>query len=142
LIQGATSALRTAGRRAETGLEKGMYQGEFLNFETPDQFFGRLTERRWALIRLMLGGDAISVRELARRAGRDVKRVHEDTRALLELGLIEKTESGAIVCPYGDIYVDMHLTVMADMPSRKMKPAPAMTVPSPLTLSRRERGTR
>jgi len=107
------AALRTAGRRAATGLEKGLYQGEFLNFETPEQFFGRLSERRWALIRLMQGGGAMSVRELARRAGRDVKRVHEDTRALLELGLIEKTDSGAIICPYWDIYVDMHLKAAA-----------------------------
>ena len=31
------------------------------------------------------------MRELARRAGRDVKRVHEDVQVLTELGLVERT---------------------------------------------------
>ena len=47
--------------------------------------------------------------ELARRLGRDVKRVHEDAATLVELGLIERTASGGLVCPYSDIHVDMHL---------------------------------
>jgi len=103
------SALRAAGARARKGVEEGRYQGEFLNFETPGQFFGRLTERRWAIVRAMQGAGPMSQRELARRVGRDVKRVYEDVQALLELGLIEKTGSGEIECPYGDIFVDMHL---------------------------------
>ena len=32
------------------------YQGEVLNFETPAQFFGQLTERRWELVRTKQGG--------------------------------------------------------------------------------------
>lgn len=47
------------------------------------------------------------MRELARRLGRDVKRVHEDAAALIELGLIEKDERGALLCPYENIHVDM-----------------------------------
>jgi predicted transcriptional regulator len=107
------SALRAAGARAESGVADGRYQGETLNFETPAQFFGRLTERRWAIVRLMQGAGALGVRELARRVGRDVKRVHEDVQVLLELGLIEKTDQGEIVCPYRDIHVDMHLRAAA-----------------------------
>lgn len=103
------TALRAAGARARKGIEEGHYQGEFLNFETPGQFFGRLTERRWAIVREMQGAGPMSQRELARRVGRDVKRVYEDVQALIELGLIEKTRNGEIECPYGDIYVDMHL---------------------------------
>lgn len=103
------TALRAAGARARKGIEEGHYQGEFLNFETPGQFFGRLTERRWAIVREMQGAGPMSQRELARRVGRDVKRVYEDVQALIELGLIEKTSNGEIECPYGDIYVDMHL---------------------------------
>ena len=48
------------------------YQGETLNFETPGAFFGRLTERRWALVTALLGQGTLAVRELARRVGRDV----------------------------------------------------------------------
>ena len=46
---------------------------------------------------------------LARRLERDVKRVHEDAGSLVELGLIERTERGGLVCPFDDIHVDMHL---------------------------------
>lgn len=103
------AALRAAGMRAEQGLAEGGYRGESLNFEHPAQFFGRLTERRWAIVRAMRGAGPLATRELARRLGRDVKRVHEDVRVLLDLGLLEKTASGAIECPFADIYVDMPL---------------------------------
>lgn len=51
----------------------------------------------------------MSIREIARRVGRDVRKVHDDIRVMLDLVLIEKTPEGRIVCPYGDIHVDMHL---------------------------------
>ncbi len=51
----------------------------------------------------------MDVRELARYVGRDVKRVHEDTKILVELGLIERNEKSALSCPYEDIHVDMHI---------------------------------
>ena len=104
-----TAALRAAGAHARKDIKEDRYQNEFLNFETPGQFFGRLTERRWAIVREMQGAGPMSQRELARRVGRDVKRVYEDVQALLEMGLIEKTGSGEIECPYADIFVDMHL---------------------------------
>lgn len=49
------------------------------------------------------------VRELARLAGRDVKRVHEDVVALAELGLFERTDGGGVVCPFGSVHVDFLL---------------------------------
>lgn len=98
-------ALRAAGRAAQAG----RYQGERLNFETPEAFFGSLTARRWALVHTLQGAGEISVRELARRVGRDVKRVHEDVTVLAELGLLDRTERGGVVCPFTDIHVDMHL---------------------------------
>jgi predicted transcriptional regulator len=67
------------------------------------------------LLNALLGSGTVGVRELARRLGRDVRRVHEDAAALVELGLIEKDERGALYCPYGNIHVDM---VMA--PSTKV----------------------
>lgn len=104
------AALRKAGKAA-TALT---YQGEILNFETPAAFFGRLTERRWAIVQaLQQDGDTVGVRELARRLGRDVKRVHEDAAELVSLGLIERTQAGALRCPYGDIHVDMHMAAAA-----------------------------
>ena len=88
---------------------KNSYQGEVLNFESPGQFFGMLTERRWELVRAAQGKGELSVRELARQVGRDVKRVHEDVVALAELGLLERTDAGGVVCPFASLHIDMHL---------------------------------
>ena len=104
------AALRAAGTRAAEGLSKNRYQGESLNFESPAAFFGQLSERRWEIVRQMMGSGTVGVRELARRLGRDVKRVHEDAQILVKLGLLEKDQSGALLCPYNDIHVDMHVT--------------------------------
>jgi predicted transcriptional regulator len=99
------AALRRAGKKAQAT----RYQGETLNFETPGAFFGRLTERRWALITSLLGQGTLAVRELARRVGRDVKRVHEDVQVLTELGLVERDVGGGVLCPYADVHIDMHV---------------------------------
>jgi predicted transcriptional regulator len=40
------------------------------------------------------------LREVARRAGRDVKAVHGDVHALLNVGILQKTEDGRIVFPF------------------------------------------
>lgn len=98
-------ALRAAAQAAKLGI----YQGEVLNFETPAQFFGQLTEKRWHIVRAAQGKGELSVRELARTVERDVKRVHEDVVILAELGLLERTESGGVVCPYTSMHIDMYL---------------------------------
>jgi predicted transcriptional regulator len=98
-------ALRAAGKRATATT----YQGETLNFESPADFFGRLSERRWKIVRLLQGRGDVPVRELARLLGRDVKRVHGDVVILTDLGLIERTESGGVVCPFESVHIDMHL---------------------------------
>ncbi len=51
LRQDWKSGLRAAGRKASSRT----YQGEELAFETPTAFFGRLTARRWELVRAMQG---------------------------------------------------------------------------------------
>jgi len=103
------TALRDAGAAATRGLRENVYQGETLNFETPGDFLSRLTANRWAMLGELQGAGSVGVRELARRLYRDVKRVHEDAAVLVELGLAERTESGALVCPFADIHIDMHL---------------------------------
>lgn len=99
------SALRAT---AKASTQKA-YQGEVLNFESPAQFFGQLTEKRWDLVRKAQGQGPMSVRELARLADRDVKRVHEDVVILTQLGLLERTEDAGVICPYASLHIDMHL---------------------------------
>jgi predicted transcriptional regulator len=55
--------LRQAGKAAQVD----RYQGETLSFESPGAFFGRLTERCWALVTALQGQGAMAVRELASR---------------------------------------------------------------------------
>ena len=99
------SALRTIAKKAE----KNTYQDEILNFESPAQFFGKLSETRWNIIRATQGHGEMALRQLARAVERDVKRMHEDVVILVELGLLERTESGGVICPYSSLHIDMHL---------------------------------
>ena len=89
--------------------QQSTYPGEVLNFESSGHFFGQLTEKRSALVRTAQGKGALSVRVLARLVDRDVKRVHEDVVVLADLGLLERTESGGMVCPYSSMHIDMVL---------------------------------
>ena len=100
--KGALRAMAQAAKKAA-------YQGEVLNFESPAHFFGQLSEKRWEVVRAAQGKGELSVRELARAVGRDVKRVHEDVVILAELGLLERTESGGLICPYSSMHIDMYL---------------------------------
>ncbi len=99
------AALRATAKRATAKA----YQGEVLNFETPAQFFGKLTEKRWELVRVAQGRGELSVRELARLVGRDVKRVHEDVTLLATLGIFERTALGGLICPFTSVHIDMYL---------------------------------
>jgi len=94
---------------AKRGVASGQYQGETLNFATPATFFRHLSAHRWNLLTCLLEAGTLGVRELARRVGRDVKRVHADAGELVRLGLLEKTAQGALHCPYGRIDIDMEL---------------------------------
>lgn len=97
------SALRSAARVSQAE----SYQGETLNFETPAQLFAQLTDRRWELVRQAQGQGPLALRELARRVNRDVKRVHDDVQALCRLGILERTETGGVVCPFASLHIDM-----------------------------------
>lgn len=99
------AALRSTAKAARSD----MYQGEVLNFESPAHFFGQLTEKRWEIVRAAQGKGELPVRELARVVGRDVKRVHDDVVILAELGLLERTDSGGVLCPYTSMHIDMYL---------------------------------
>lgn len=99
------AAIRAVGVAAKADT----YQGEVLNFETPAQFFGQLSEKRWDIVRAEQGNGEMSVRELARVVNRDVKRVHDDIVILAQLGLLERTDGGGVACPYTSMHIDMYL---------------------------------
>ncbi len=57
----------------------------------------------------MTGAGPMTIREAARRLGRDVKAVHGDVHALLNAGILQKTDKGQIVLPFDAVHVDFML---------------------------------
>lgn len=88
---------------------EGEPQGEFISFESPELLFKILSGKRWDLLKIMTGAGPMTIREAARRVGRDVKAVHSDVHALLNTGLLQKTDNGRIVFPYDALHVDFML---------------------------------
>ncbi len=87
----------------------GKAQGTFISFESPALLFKVLSGKRWELLKLMTGAGPMAIREAARRSGRDVKSVHMDVHALLNAGILEKTENGLVEFPYDAVHVDFTL---------------------------------
>lgn len=73
---------------------------------------GGLTAKRWEILKVMTGAGSLAVREIARRVGRDVKAVHADVQALLQAGLLEKSER-KVIFPYDAVHVDFRLGAAA-----------------------------
>ncbi len=71
-----------------------------ISFESPELLFKVLSGKRWELLNTMTGAGTMSIREAALRVERDVKAVHGDVTALLNAGLMSKTDNGMIVFPY------------------------------------------
>ena len=71
--------------------------------------FKTLSCKRWELLNAMTGAGPMSIREAARRVERDVKAVHGDVTALINAGILSKTDDGMIVFPYDAIHVDFML---------------------------------
>ena len=88
---------------------KGKKQGSRISFATPELLFRLMTAKRWELIRTLAGAGPLTIREAARRVDRDVKAVHGDVHALLNAGVLRKTEDALIVFPFDAIRVDVTL---------------------------------
>ena len=80
-----------------------------ITFPTPELLWKVLTAKRWELLRAMCGAGPVTVREAARRVGRDIKSVHSDLAALLAAGVLDRTESGQVEFPYEAIKVEFML---------------------------------
>jgi len=84
-----------------------------ISFATPELLWQVLTAKRWQLLKVLAGAGPVTIREAARRVGRDVKAVHGDVTALLKAGVLDKTEDGKIVFPYDAVHVDFMLHAAA-----------------------------
>jgi predicted transcriptional regulator len=80
-----------------------------ISFATPELLWRVFTQKRWELLKVLCGAGPVSIREAARRAGRDVKAVHGDVTALLDAGIIDRTDDGRIVFPFEAVKVEFLL---------------------------------
>jgi predicted transcriptional regulator len=87
----------------------GKRRGAHISFASADLLWKVLTAKRWELLKAMAGGGAMTLREAARRVGRDVKAVHGDVHALLAAGVLRKSANGKIEFPFDAVHVDFVL---------------------------------
>jgi predicted transcriptional regulator len=99
MLDDATRAMKTG--RAERAARIG--------FASPELLWRVLTAKRWELLKAMCSAGPMSIREAARRVGRDVKAVHGDVKALLEAGVLSRNAAGAIEFPFESVKVEFML---------------------------------
>ena len=102
-------ANRQAVRQRTLDALSGKRRGAHISFASADLLWKVLTAKRWELLKAMAGGGAMTLREAARRAQRDVKGVHGDVHALLAAGVLRKNAQGKIEFPFEAVHVDFVL---------------------------------
>jgi len=80
-----------------------------ISFASPELLWRVLSQKRWELLKALCGAGPVSIREAARRAGRDIKAVHGDVTALLSAGIINRIDDGRIVFPFEAVKVEFLL---------------------------------
>jgi predicted transcriptional regulator len=84
----------------------GKRQQERISFESFDLLWKVLAPNRMALVQTLTGAGPLTLREAARRVGRDVRAVHSDVHMLLRAGVLHKDDEGRIEFPYTAVHVD------------------------------------
>lgn len=105
-VRPATDSLADFSRAWRTGEGKAEPR---IGFATPELLWNVLTAKRWELIKALAGQKPMTLREASRRLGRDVKAVHGDAHALLDAGVLRKTENGRLEFPYDAVRVEFLL---------------------------------
>jgi len=85
-VRSLADTLADAARSMKSGCAQ---RDARIGFATPELLWQVLTAKRWEMLKAMCGAGAMSIREAARRVGRDVKAVHGDVVALLAAGVLE-----------------------------------------------------
>ena len=80
-----------------------------ISFASPELLWKVLTAKRWEILKALCGAGPVSIREAARRVGRDVKSVHSDITALLNAGVLDRAEGGGVVFPFEAVKVEFLL---------------------------------
>src|SRR5271170_2684771 len=105
-VRSLREALDDSTRAMKTGRAE---RESRISFASPELLWQVLTAKRWELLKAMCGAGPMSIREAARRVGRDVKAVHSDARALLDAGVLSRNAAGAIEFPFESVKVEFML---------------------------------
>ncbi len=80
-----------------------------ISFATPELLWQVLTAKRRELLKALCGAGPVSIRDAARRVGRNVKAVHGDVTARLAAGVLSRAESGGVEFPFDAVKVEFLL---------------------------------
>lgn len=105
-VRSPDEAMQDFGQAWKTGKAS---KNARISFANPELLWKVLTAKRWELLKALCSAGPVSIREAARRAGRDVKAVHTDVTALLNTGVLERNDDGLIVFPYDAVKVEFLL---------------------------------
>ena len=83
--------------------------GARIAFASPELLWRVLTAKRWEVLKALCGAGPVSIREAARRVGRDVKAVHGDLTALVAAGVLTRTDRGRVEFPFDTVKVEFML---------------------------------
>ncbi len=99
---------------ASRAMKEGFTEKEArISFVTPELLWKVLTAKRWELLKVLCGADPVSIREAARRLGRDVKAVHGDVTLLILTGVLNRTTDGKIEFPFDAVKVEFLLRAVS-----------------------------
>lgn len=102
-VRGHGEAMKDFVRVWKTGKRE---KSARISFASPELLWKVLTAKRWKLLKALCGAGRVSVREAARRVGRDVKVVQSDVTALLNAGVLDRAPGGGVVFPYDAVKVE------------------------------------
>ena len=105
-VRSLKEVLADSARAMQAGRPEG---GARIGFASPELLWEVLTAKRWEILRVLCGLGPVSIREAARRVGRDVKAVHRDITTLLKAGLLARTPERRIVFPFDSVKVEFLL---------------------------------
>jgi predicted transcriptional regulator len=83
-----------------------------IEFATYEEMHRVLAPSRLAIVKALAGQGALSIREVARRVGRDVQAVHRDVTTLINAGVIDRTEEG-VEFPYDRLHFEYDVSAAA-----------------------------
>ena len=105
-VRSLKETLADAARAMKTGRAE---REARISFATSELLWEVLTAKRWELLKVLCGAGPLSIREAARRIGRDVKAVHGDITALLEAGVLTRASDRRIEFPFDAVKVEFLL---------------------------------